>query len=56
MEITGGEGKMRSAKAIAAAHSRAVAYFLATNATESQLRPKILEYIKDKFKNGTYLS
>ncbi len=54
--LTTGNGKERSAEAIATAHSRAVAYFLATNATESQLRPKILEYIKDEFRNGTYLS
>lgn len=54
--LTTGEGANRAAKALLSAHSRATAYFLATEATESQVRARLWEYIRDEMRNGAYMS
>ncbi|CAM1360083.1 exported hypothetical protein [Tenacibaculum litoreum] len=50
--LANGRGAELSADALQQAHRRAVAYFLATDATESQVRAKIWEYLRDEMRNG----
>ena len=50
--LTNGRGAELTADALQHAHRRAVAYFLATNGTESQVRTKLWEYIRDEMYNG----
>lgn len=54
--LTKGRGSELSAKALLSAHSRATAFFLATDGSESQVRAKLWEYIRDEFRNGSYLT
>ncbi|WP_411030632.1 hypothetical protein [Spongiimicrobium sp. 3-5] len=54
--LTGGRGAELSAKALLSAHSRATAYFLATHGSSSQVRSKLWEYIRDEFRNGSYIN
>ena len=54
--LTNGRGAKLSARALLSAHSRATAYFLATNASESQVRAKLWEYIRDEFRNGSHIT
>ncbi len=54
--LTIGRGANLSAKALLNAHSRATAYFLATDGSDSQVRSKLWEYIRDEFRNGSNLN
>ena len=54
--LTTGRGAELSAKALLSAHSRATGYFLATEATESQVRARLWEYIREEFSNGSYMT
>ena len=53
--ISPGRAAELTSKAVFLAIRRAKAYFLATNASESQVRAKLWEYIRDEMANGTYI-
>lgn len=53
--ISHGRAAELTSKAVFLAIRRAKAYFLATNASESQVRAKLWEYIRDEMTNGTYV-
>lgn len=54
--LSPGRAAELTALAIATAISRAKYYFLSTNASSSQVRAKLWEYIRDEMTNGTHIT